>query len=214
MIEAHVGYRTQALANSVYPHELPRLAYAPADLEPTLSAGTVSLHYGKHHRTYVDALNRLLQASDQRDVPLEQLIRDSAGRAGRSVLFNNAGQVWNHNFYWRSLRPNGGGLPPPALMHEIEFSFGSLDECKRAWTAMAVSQFGSGWTWLVRDGGRLQVIKTANADSPLTMGLRPLLAIDVWEHAYYLDYANRRADYVLAVLDRLIDWGFAADNLD
>jgi Fe-Mn family superoxide dismutase len=129
------------------------------------------------------------------------------------ALFNNAAQIWNHTFYWRSLRRQGGGEPPVALARRIEASFGSLVECKKALATAATTQFGSGWAWLVLEGDALKVVKTSNAQTPLTTGMKPLLAIDVWEHAYYLDYQNRRADYVNAVLDKLINWSFAADNL-
>jgi Fe-Mn family superoxide dismutase len=143
---------------------------------------------------------------------LEEVITATAGKADKVGVFNNAAQVWNHTFYWSSLSPNGGGEPPAALRQKIEASFGSVDACKKELATAATTQFGSGWAWLVKDGDKLQVTKTSNADLPLTKGLKPLLTIDVWEHAYYLDYQNRRVDYVNAVLDKLINWGFAADN--
>ena len=137
----------------------------------------------------------------------------TAGKAAQAAVFNNAAQVWNHNFYWQSLRPQGGGEPPAELRRHIEASFGSLAACKKELAAAALSQFGSGWAWLAADGDRLKVIKTGNAELPVTLGLKPLLAIDVWEHAYYLDYQNRRADYVNAVLDKLVNWEFALQKL-
>ena len=147
------------------------------------------------------------------DLSLEKIIAATAGKTDKTAIFNNAAQTWNHTFYWHSLKPNGGGEPPAALKQAIEAAFGSVDACKTELATAATTQFGSGWAWLVVDGGKLKVVKTSNADLPLTMGMKPLLTIDVWEHAYYLDYQNRRADYVKAVLDKLINWGFAGDNL-
>jgi Fe-Mn family superoxide dismutase len=192
---------------------LPPLPYAQNALEPVISANTISFHYGKHHKGYVDNLNKLVVGTEFAGLPLEKIIIQTAGQADKSAIFNNASQAWNHTFYWNSLTPNGGGEPPAALKTKIEASFGSVDACKKELAAAATTQFGSGWAWLVLDGDKLKVVKTANADSPLTKGLKPLLTIDVWEHAYYLDYQNRRADYVNAVLDKLINWRFAADNL-
>jgi Fe-Mn family superoxide dismutase len=146
-------------------------------------------------------------------LPLEKIISETAGKADKTAIFNNAAQTWNHTFYWNSLTPNGGGEPPAALKKKIEASFGTVDACKKELATAATSQFGSGWAWLVLEGGKLKVVKTGNAESPLTKGVKPLLTIDVWEHAYYLDYQNRRVDYVNAVLDKLINWSFAADNL-
>ena len=143
---------------------------------------------------------------------LEEIIEGTAGRPERMAIFNNAAQTWNHSFYWNSLRPKGGGEPPAALKRKIDASFGSVDDCKKELASAAVSQFGSGWVWLVLDDSKLKVVKTANADTPLTMGLKPLFALDVWEHAYYLDYQNRRADYANALLDKLINWEFVLQN--
>jgi Fe-Mn family superoxide dismutase len=173
----------------------------------------MSFHYGKHHKAYVDNLNKLIAATDYANLSLEKIITSTAGQAEQMAIFNNAAQSWNHTFYWKSLTPNGGGEPPAALKLKIEASFGSVDTCKKELASTAVSQFGSGWAWLVLDGSLLKVVKTGNANIPITMGLKPLLAIDVWEHAYYLDYQNRRADYVNAVLDRLINWEFALQNI-
>jgi Fe-Mn family superoxide dismutase len=158
-------------------------------------------------------LSELIADTDLANVSLEKVIAETAGKADKVAIFNNAAQIWNHTFYWRSLRPQGGGEPPAALKQRIESSFGSVDACKKELATAATTQFGSGWAWLVLESDKLKVVKTGNADTPLTMGARPLLTIDVWEHAYYLDYQNRRADYVNAVLDQLINWGFAADNL-
>lgn len=189
------------------------LPYANNALEPVISANTLSFHYGKHHKTYVDNLNNLIANSDLAGKSLEEIIKASAGQADKAAIFNNAAQIWNHMFYWHSLKPNGGGEPTATLKQKIEASFGSVDACKKEFAQAAVTQFGSGWAWLVVDGAKVTVVKTSNAESPITKNLRPLLTIDVWEHAYYLDYQNRRADYVNTILDKLIDWDFAAANL-
>ncbi|MDT8363140.1 MAG: superoxide dismutase [Nitrosomonas sp.] len=189
------------------------LPYGDNALEPFISAHTLSFHYGKHHKAYVDNLNKLIVGTGFAGQSLEQIIAATAGKADKAGIFNNAAQIWNHMFYWHSLSPNGGGEPPAALKQKIEAAFGSVDNCKQELTNTAVSQFGSGWAWLAQDGDKLVITKTANADSPLTGSLRPLLTVDVWEHAYYLDYQNRRPDYVKAVLDKLINWEFAAANL-
>ncbi|ARO87098.1 superoxide dismutase [Nitrosospira lacus] len=194
------------------PHILPPLPYADNALDPVISANTLSFHYGKHHKTYVDNLNKLVGGTELADLSLEKIIAATAGQADKAGVFNNAAQIWNHTFYWNSLSPKGGGEPPAALKKKIEASFDTVEACKKELAAAATTQFGSGWAWLVQDGDGLKVVKTSNADLPLTKGLKPLLTIDVWEHAYYLDYQNRRADYVNAVLDKLINWGFAADN--
>jgi Fe-Mn family superoxide dismutase len=193
-------------------HILPPLPYTENALEPLITAKTMSFHYGKHHKGYVDNLNKLVAGTEYANMPLEKVITSTAGKPDRTAIFNNAAQIWNHTFYWNSLTPQGGGDPPAALKQSIEASFGSVDACKKELASMAVSQFGSGWAWLVLDGGVLKVVKTANANMPMTMGMKPLLAIDVWEHAYYLDWQNRRADYVNAVLDKLINWEFALIN--
>jgi Fe-Mn family superoxide dismutase len=192
---------------------LPPLPYADNALEPVISANTVGFHYGKHHKAYFDNLNKLVTGTEFADIPLEKIILATAGKAERMAIFNNAAQAWNHTFYWRSLKRSGGGEPPAALKQRIEASFGSLDACRKELATAATTQFGSGWAWLVLDGEKLKVVKTGNAELPLTNGMKPLLTIDVWEHAYYLDYQNRRADYVNAVLDKVINWGFAAENL-
>lgn len=194
-------------------HVLPSLPYAENSLDPVISANTIGFHYGKHHKGYVDTLNKLIAGTELADLPLEKLIARTSGKADQVAIFNNAAQTWNHTFYWQSLRPKGGGEPPAALKQKIEASFGNLAACKKELATAATTQFGSGWAWLVLEAGKLKVVKSGNADTPLTKAVKPLLTIDVWEHAYYLDYQNRRADYVNAVLDKLINWGFAADNL-
>jgi superoxide dismutase, Fe-Mn family len=194
-------------------HVLPPLPYGENALDPVISTNTIGFHYGKHHKGYVDTLNKLIAGTELSNHSLEKLIAETAGKADKVAIFDNAAQTWNHTFYWRSLRPKGGGEPPAALKQRIEASFGNLDACKKELATAATTEFGSGWAWLVLEADKLKVVKTANAETPLTKGVKPLLTIDVWEHAYYLDYQNRRPDYVNAVLDKLINWGFAADNL-
>jgi Fe-Mn family superoxide dismutase len=195
------------------PEILPALPYGEAALEPAISARTVGFHYRKHHKAYVDNLVKLIAGTALASVSLERIIAETAGKSDRAAIFNNAAQSWNHTFYWRSMRPKGGGQPPAELREAIETSFASVEACKLELVAAATTKIGSGWAWLVLDDERLRIVSTGNAETPITRGWKPLLAIDVWEHAYYLDYQNRRADYVHAVIDGLIDWGFAADNL-
>jgi superoxide dismutase, Fe-Mn family len=193
--------------------ELPPLPYAQDALAPVISAETLSFHYGKHHKAYVDNLNKLVAGTDLADTPLEKVIAATAGKADKAGLFNNAAQIWNHTFFWNSLKPGGGGAPTGAVARGIDSAFGSFDNFKKEFANAAMTQFGSGWAWLVSDKGQLKVVKTPNAETPLTSGLTPLLTIDVWEHAYYLDYQNRRADFVAAVIDKLLSWEFANANL-
>jgi len=192
---------------------LPPLKWAVNALEPVVSAKTISFHYGKHHQAYVDTVNKMIAGTEFADMTLEKLIGATAGKTDKAGIFNNAAQVWNHTFYWNSLRPKGGGEPPSMLKQKIEAAFGSVDACKKELSAAALAQFGSGWAWLVADAGKLKIVKTADAETPITHGVKPLLTVDVWEHAYYLDYQNKRADYVNAVLDKLINWEFAERNL-
>ncbi len=189
------------------------LPWPDTALEPVISAKTLSFHWGKHHRGYVDALNGLVKGGPLEGKPLAEIVRGSAQDASARAVFNNSAQAWNHDFFWRSLRPKGGAAPSGALAAGIEASFGSLDALKKELVAAGLGQFGSGWAWLVADGAALKVVKTANADTPLTTGQTPLLVLDVWEHAYYLDYQNRRKDYLTAVVDGLLNWEFAASNL-
>ena len=192
---------------------LPPLPYADNALEPVISANTISFHHGKHHKTYVDNLNNLVKGTPFEGATLEKIVTDTAGKADQAALFNNAAQIWNHTFYWHSLKPHGGGKPTGKLAQMIDASFGGYDEFRKQLSATTVSQFGSGWGWLVADHGALKVVKTANAEVPFTKGQKPLLTIDVWEHAYYLDHQNKRAAYVDAVIDKLLNWDFAAENL-
>jgi superoxide dismutase, Fe-Mn family len=200
-------------APTASPVTLPPLPYEQSALQPVISANTLGFHHGKHHKTYVDTLNKLIAGTEFADMPLEKIVRATANQPDHTEIFNNAGQAWNHNFYWRCMRPSGGGEPPAVLKRLMESSFGSVDACKKELSKAAVGQFGSGWAWLAQDGEKLKIIKTGNANSPLTLGSKPLLTIDVWEHAYYLDYQNRRVDYVNALIDKLANWNFAAENL-
>jgi Fe-Mn family superoxide dismutase len=193
--------------------ELPALPYAMDALAPVISSETLSFHYGKHHKTYVDTLNKLVAGTDLADTPLETLIAAVAGKPDKAGMFNNAAQIWNHTFFWNSLRPGGGGAPTGAVAPAINAAFGSFDNFKKEFANAAMTQFGSGWAWLVAERGALRIMKTPNADTPLTTGQTALLTIDVWEHAYYLDYQNRRADFVAAVIDKLLNWEFANANL-
>ena len=203
----------QAKLKSEYIHVLDPLPYADSALSPVISSDTVGVHYGKHHKGYVDKLNKQLEGTEYSDMSLESLVIETAGKPDLSGIFNNAAQAWNHTFYWHSMREKGGGAPPAKLKEKIEASFDSLDACREELIKAATTQFGSGWAWLVQDRDKIKVMATGNADNPMTSGMKPLLTIDVWEHAYYLDYQNRRADYVKAVLDKLINWEFAAKNL-
>lgn len=193
--------------------QLTALPYAQDALAPYISAQTMSFHYGKHHQAYVDTLNKLIVGTKWAGQPLEQIIRESAGAADQAAVFNNAAQVWNHSFFWQSMQPAGGGKPAGRLLELIEKAFGSFDQFKADFTAAGVAQFGSGWVWLVQDGGALKIVKTSNADTPLAHGQTALLTCDVWEHAYYLDYQNRRKDFVQAFLDHLANWEAAAARL-
>jgi len=195
--------------------QLPPLPYPENALEPMISAGTVGLHYGKHHRTYVDNLNKLIANSELTSVPLEEIIRvttNSKDKEGVSI-FNNAAQIWNHTFYWNSMKPKGGGKPTGAMLTAIEKSFGDYEKFRQAFLDAAMAQFGSGWVWLMADKDGLKVVKTSNADTPVAHNQKALLVCDVWEHAYYLDYQNRRKDYVAAFLDHLVNWDFATAQL-
>ena len=193
--------------------ELPALPYAQDALEPHISANTLSFHYGKHHNTYVTNLNNLVKDTDLAGKSLEDIVKAVAGDASKAGIFNNAAQVWNHTFYWHSMSPNGGGAPTGAIAAKIDEDLGGYDKFVEEFKAAATTQFGSGWAWLVVDGDKLKVTKTANADSPIAHGQTPLLTIDVWEHAYYLDYQNRRPDYIATFLDSLVNWDFANQNL-
>ncbi len=191
---------------------LPELPYAPNALEPHISANTFSFHYNKHHQAYVTNLNNLIKDTDFAKLSLEEVILKTAGDTSKVGIFNNAAQVWNHTFYWHSMKPTGGGNPKGALAEKIAKDFGSFDAFKEAFKTAGATQFGSGWAWLVNEKGTLKVTKTPNADLPMIHGQTALLTMDVWEHAYYLDYQNRRPDYISTFLDKLVNWDFAETN--
>jgi superoxide dismutase, Fe-Mn family len=203
---------TLAALETATPHALLRLPYPEDALAPIISARTVALHHGKHHKAYVDKTNELVGGTEFEGQALERIVMATAGKPEHRELFNNAAQAWNHAFYWRSLKPHGGGAPTGTLAQKIE-AFGGLETLKKKLSTAGVKQFGSGWVWLVSEGKELKVVSTPNAEVPFTKGQTPLLTIDVWEHAYYVDYQNRRADYLQAVIDKLLNWGFASENL-
>jgi Fe-Mn family superoxide dismutase len=188
--------------------ELPPLPYAQDALAPHISAETLEYHYGKHHQTYVTNLNKLVEGTEFENASLEDVIMKSDGG-----IFNNSAQVWNHTFYWNSMKPGGGGAPTGEVADRINSAFGSYDEFKSKFAEAATTQFGSGWAWLVDNGSGLEVMKTANADLPMKHGAKALLTIDVWEHAYYIDYRNARPNYISTFLDHLVNWDFVAQNL-
>ncbi|HKF72576.1 MAG TPA: superoxide dismutase [Stellaceae bacterium] len=194
--------------------ELPSLPYPESALEPFISADTMRFHHGKHHQAYVITLNKLVQGGPLAAKSLEEIIRVTAGDQNESSesIFNNAAQHWNHEFFWNSMKPKGGGSPTGDLGQRIDRDFGGLEKFKEMFQSAAVGQFGSGWAWLIAEKNELKIMKTANAMTPIAIGKRPLLACDVWEHAYYLDYQNRRPDFVRVFLDRLMNWDFAASN--
>jgi len=192
-------------------YELPNLPYAKDALAPHISEETLNFHHGKHHNTYVVNLNNLLDGDSSKS--LEDLMKETAGDASKAGVFNNAAQIWNHTFYWHSMKPNGGGKPTGAIAAKIDEDFGSYEKFVEEFKTAGATQFGSGWAWLVLDGGKLKVTKTPNAECPLTAGATPLLTMDVWEHAYYIDFQNRRPDYIATFLENLVNWDFANENL-
>ena len=190
---------------------LPDLPYELDALEPHVSSQTLEFHHGKHHKAYVEKTNKLIKGTKLEKASIEEIIKASAKEGGE--LFNNAAQVWNHTFYWSSLAPKGGGKPTGAIAKAIESAFGDYDAFSKKFTEAAIGQFGSGWAWLVLEGDAVKVTKTGNADTPMVHGQTALLTLDVWEHAYYLDYQNRRPDYVSTYLEHLVNWDFANANL-
>lgn len=192
---------------------LPALPYEANALEPYITANTLSFHHGKHHQTYVTNLNNLIQGGELADKTLEEIILAVANEPEKIGIFNNAAQVWNHTFYWNSMKKGGGGAPTGAIASKINEDFGSYDAFVDAFKNAGLTQFGSGWAWLVLDGGKLKITKTANADTPMAHDQKAILTVDVWEHAYYLDYQNRRADYLDLFLKHLVNWDFANANL-
>jgi Fe-Mn family superoxide dismutase len=193
---------------------LPTLPFEMNALEPHISARTLEFHYGKHHQAYIDNLNKLIAGTPMDNDSLEHILLKTAGKEEKIALFNNSAQAYNHDFFWKCLRPaSSDNLVPVELKNAVIHSFGSWEKMIEELKGAALSQFGSGWAWLVKEDYNVKIIKTANADTPLVHGQRPLFTIDVWEHSYYLDYQNRRAEYVNAVIDNLANWEFALENL-
>ena len=193
--------------------ELPPLPYPTNALEPYTSARPLEFHHGKHHQNYVTTLNKLVEGTPMARMPLEELIRTTYKDEAKTKVFNNAAQVWNHTFFWNSMKPKGGGAPSGDIAKAIERDLGGIDKFEEEFKKAGVDQFGSGWAWLVLEKGKLKISRTLNGVDPLALGQTALLACDVWEHAYYLDYQNRRPDFVQAFLDHLVNWDFAAQNL-
>jgi Fe-Mn family superoxide dismutase len=194
--------------------ELPSLSYEKDALAPYMSSETLDFHHGKHHQTYVTNLNNLVKDSDMQDASLEDIVVKSSKDSSMAGVFNNAGQHWNHILFWQCMKPNGGGAMPSELENRINSDFGSIDQFKEAFVQAGTTQFGSGWAWLAIDNGKLVVTKSANASNPLVDGMKPILGCDVWEHSYYIDYRNKRPDYLKAFLDNLVNWEFVASQLD
>jgi Fe-Mn family superoxide dismutase len=195
------------------PFVLPALPWDPAALEPLMSARTIAFHHGKHHAGYIEKLNKLVAGTRYADMSLEAIVAATAHNAGATDLFNNAAQAWNHGFFWTSLSPLPGAKPAGAIKRGIDAAFGDFASFKKKFAAAAVETFGSGWAWLVSRDGALEIVTTHNADTPITDSVSPLLALDVWEHAYYLDYQNDRKKYVETVIDKLLDWSVAEERL-
>ena len=187
---------------------LPDLPYPKNALEPHISARTLEFHHDKHHKAYVDNANKLIEGTDLAQLDLEAIIKKVAGDASKAGVFNNAAQVWNHSFYWNCMKPGGGGAPTGDIAQKINADFGSYEKFVEEFKNAGVTQFGSGWAWLVLADGKLKIVKTPNAENPMVQGMKPLLVVDVWEHAYYLDFQNRRPDYLTTFVDKLISWDF------
>ncbi len=194
-------------------YELPTLPYDYTALEPHISKSTLEFHHDKHHASYVSKYNAAVEGTDHDSKSIEEVIKAIAGDASKQGLFNNAAQAWNHSFYWNCMKPGGGGKPTGALADKINADFGSFDKFVEEFKNAGSTQFGSGWAWLVLDNGTLKVVKTLNAENPITSGQTPLLTMDVWEHAYYLDYQNSRPGYIDTFINNLINWDFVADNM-
>jgi len=187
---------------------LPNLPFEKNALDPHISERTIEFHYGKHHNAYVVNLNKFIEGTDLAGQDLETIINKTSNDASKASIFNNAAQVWNHSFYWKCMKPGGGGVPTGVIAEKINSDFGSFEKFIEEFKNAGVTQFGSGWAWLVLKEGRLEIMKTLNADTPIAHGLKPVLTVDVWEHAYYLDYQNRRPDYLGTFIDHLINWDF------
>lgn len=203
---------SEAHAADAAPFDFPNLPFAQDALEPVISGNTLSFHYGKHHKGYWRKTNDFVKGTKYATMALPDIVKTAATDPGATAIFNNAAQFWNHTFYWNSLTPNGGGAPGGDLAAKIESQYGGMGNLREELLQAATGQFGSGWAWLVLDQGKLKAMNTANADTPVAHGMAPLLTIDVWEHAYYLDYQNARKSYVEAVLDKRINWKFAEAN--
>ena len=194
--------------------ELPSLPYASDALAPYMSSETLDFHHGKHHQTYVTNLNNLVKDTDMQDSSLEEIVVKSSKDPSMAGIFNNAGQHWNHILFWQCMKPNGGGSMPSELESRITSDIGGIDQFKEAFIQAGITQFGSGWAWLAIDNGKLVVTKSPNASNPLVDGMKPILGCDVWEHSYYIDYRNKRPDYLKAFLDSMVNWEFVASQLD
>lgn len=194
--------------------KLLELPYDKAALEPYISAKTLEFHYGKHHAGYVEKLNGLVKGTPLAEETLESIIKKTAKDASQSAIFNNAAQVWNHSFYWQCMKKGGGGIPSGAIADKIKADLGGYDKFLEEFKKAGLGQFGSGWAWLVVKDGKLAIMKTANADTPIAHGIKPLLTIDVWEHAYYLDYQNKRADYLTVFVKNVLNWEFVNSLLE
>ncbi len=219
-----VGCKTNVLASKTIinknkiggtkmPFELPTLPYAKNALAPYITENTINYHYGKHHQAYVTNLNNLIAGTDLANKSLEEIIKISVSDKTKAGIFNNSAQVWNHTFYWHSMKPNGGGKPTGEVLKKIEQDFGSFENFVTEFKNAGATQFGSGWAWLVLDAGKLKVVKTGNAETPLTTSAKPLMTMDVWEHAYYLDYQNARPSYIDTFLNHLVNWDFVLENM-
>ena len=196
-------------------HSLPKLDYSNEALSPIMSAETLDLHHGKHHQTYITNLNNFIKDTNMVDMSLEEIILESSKDKSKTGIFNNASQHWNHNLFWKCMKPNGGGKIPPKLEKKIISDFGSVDQFKKDFKQAGITQFGSGWCWLsINKEGKLIVSKTANAANPLIDNMKPILGCDVWEHSYYIDYRNRRPEYLEKFVDNLINWEFVESLLD
>lgn len=194
-------------------YTLPALPYQDNALNPVISSNTMSFHYGKHHQGYVNKYNKAIEGTPFADMPLEDAIKQTATDGSKKGIFNNAAQIYNHTFYWHSMTPKGGGQPSGKVADKIKETWGDYDSFRTEFVQKASTLFGSGWTWLVQDGNKLAITQTQNADTPITTNQKPLITLDVWEHAYYLDYQNKRPDYINAFLDKLVNWEFANQNI-
>ena len=195
-------------------YELPKLDYSKDALSPIMSEETLDLHHGKHHQTYITNLNNFIKGTDMENMSLEKIITNSSKDNSKAGIFNNASQHWNHNLFWKCMKPNGGGNIPPKLEKRIIADFGSVDEFKKEFKNAGVTQFGSGWCWLSINNGKLLITKTPNAENPLIKNMKPILGCDVWEHSYYIDYRNKRPEYLDKFVENLINWEYVDSLLD